>query len=514
VKIQVKIVTEKLKSTYHRYAITGLKNRINQSSRVEWRNKMKTGIIVFLTAMIMLSAALAPSAFAFHVRDTPSGAHMWLETSPGAINVTVPKPFNVTVLARNVTAPDSLIGIEFEMPYVWKSLEILNVYEGSFLKNKAPFGTILTANYQTTKGRLVVGQMILPNDVGVWNTTDLPSGDGDVATITFLPKTNAAANFTLKPQPLLGETVFLNSTGDYLPYLDPEGTNYTYTPYPQPTISVNPNSLTFHNTFSADIRIVDLLAGWKLTHAEITVLYNATELGVVGANEGTFMSQFGSTTFNASQDVGQVKMNITLTPATSFPSGTGILGTILFNTTLRPPAMSTLTLDSADLLDPDGYKVYADLNDGIYTMNEALVHAISVSGTAYPVLTLSNASINTVPMLFDGNHRMLNFNVTGDGTPTFINITVPNSLIQADLNNWLVLVDAQQTTPTITVINATHTLISINYNFTNQTVRIMGTSAIPEIPTNMLPLLLLLATAASIGSGLAYRRRNKLRSSK
>jgi hypothetical protein len=513
-KIQVKIVTEKLKSTYHRYAIAGLKNKINQSSKVEWRNKMKKSSIVFLTTMIMLSVTLAPSAFAFHVRDTPSGAHMWLETSSAAINVTVPKPFNVTVLARNVTATDSLIGIEFEMPYVWDSLKILNVYEGSFLKNKAPFGTFWAANDEATKGRLVVGQMIYPDNAGSFNLTDLPSGDGDVATITFLPKTNDAASFTITPQPLLGETVFLNSTGDYLPYLDSKGTNYTYTPYPQPTISINPNSLTFHNTFSADIQIVDLLAGWKLTHAEITVLYNATELGVVGVSEGTFMSQFGSTTFNALQDVGQVEMTITLTPATLFPSGTGVLGTILFNTTLRPPAMSTLTLDSAVLLDPDGYTVYADLNNGNYTMNEALVHAISEGGNAYPILTVSDASINTVPMLFDGDHRILSFNVTGDGTPTFVNITVPNSLIQANLNNWLVLIDAQQTTPTVTAINATYTLISINYNFTNQTVRILGTSAIPEIPTNMLPLLLLLATAATIGSGLVYRRRNKLRSSK
>jgi hypothetical protein len=213
---------------------------------------------------------------------------------------------------------------------------------------------------------------------------------------------------------------------------------------------------------------------------------------------------------------GFIMANITLVPTSVFPSGSGTLVTLQFNATSRPPATSALTLSDTSLLDPNGFVVVHDLSHGFYTMNEVLVHAITVDTTTFYVVTVANVSISPVPMIFNHDHNMVYFNATGWGTPGFIDVTIPRAFMYGD-TSWLVIIDGQQVTPAVTDLNATHTLVSLTFNFTtNEPVYIFGIwSIVPEFSASLLPAVLALtAMVSTVIAGVAYRKRKVLASSK
>jgi hypothetical protein len=446
----------------------------------------------------------------------PAVAHIWLEASPNTYEAIKPRPFNVSIIIQNVSELDGLIGVQFEVHYNSTYLEATEIMQGDFLNDPiwAPFGTF--ASYYVEDGRVVYGEIILPDDAGEW-APPFPSGNGTVATITFLPLLHESANFNITVDPLYGEDFFLSKDGEWMPYLASKGCSYTYNARLLiPTLSVDPDEyISSHlgENFDINIAITNLDEEWDLVHVEFKLEYNATFINAINVTEGDFMAQFGETTLEYEEGTGYVKVNITLTPDGAFPSGDGIIATITFNVTSRPPAVSNLLLEETLLLDPDGYDVLHESSHGYYTMHEVLVHEIIVSDTlTFYVITVSNASITPVPMVFDVAHRMLYFNVTGWGTPAFIEITIPNDLIQDESDNWLVFVGGYRIFPSITAINETHTLLTFTYNFTNEPVHIIGTWAVPEIPSSAMPILFLLATLISLGlTSVVYKKHKGLK---
>jgi hypothetical protein len=440
-----------------------------------------------------------------YVPPPPPVGHIWLEASPPTYEAIVPKPFNVTIRVENVSETDYLLGIQFEISYDEKKLKVTSYFNGSFFDPWAIHGTFWA--FVDEPGRLVYGQMILPNSEGEFDLTAWPSGGGEVAIITFLPLVHEALSFNITPSSLFDE-YFINKNGEYITYAPPKPCEYTYAPLAKPTLSVNPSSLIssyLGEHLQLNISISDLDAQWKLTYIEFKLQYNNTFLEALEATEGPFMRQFGTTTFSSEKGTGYIKANISLAPQTVFPSGSGTVATIVLNVTSRPPAFSDLTLLDTRMLDPDGYIVLHNLNNGAYTMHERLVHEIMIDSEIFHIVTVSNASISPVPIIFDLDHRLLNFNVTGWGTPAFIEVTIPNVLLWAD-NKWLLIVGPYKIVPSVTSINSTHTLLSFTYNFTEEPVYIIGVGAIPEIPSAIIMLLLF---AALIPTSLVHLRRKR-----
>jgi parallel beta-helix repeat protein len=111
----------------------------------------------------------------------------------------------------------------------------------------------------------------------------------------------------------------------------------------------------------------------------------------------------------------------------------------------------------------------------------------------FHVNTLSNSSI--LSYQFTPNTKTMSFNVTGQtGTQGFIDITFENQFIGGP---YTVLVDGSSVTPTMTS-NATHTTLHIEYTHSTHEIQIIGTTAIPEIPTIPAAILVLILLAATL----------------
>ncbi|MEM2589438.1 MAG: hypothetical protein QXT44_06530, partial [Candidatus Bathyarchaeia archaeon] len=88
-------------------------------------------------------------------------------------------------------------------------------------------------------------------------------------------------------------------------------------------------------------------------------------------------------------------------------------------------------------------------------------------------------------------NMQISFKVAGiDGTTGFCNVTIPNILLGGP---YTVLVNDTPITPTITS-NSTHTFIKFTYNHSEKTIKIVGTSVIPEFPMALyLPIFIALS---------------------
>ena len=135
------------------------------------------------------------------------------------------------------------------------------------------------------------------------------------------------------------------------------------------------------------------------------------------------------------------------------------------------------------------------------------VWSIFIDGRPYSVSTLSNATISNLAL----NQTLIeiSFDVSvPEGTIAFCNITIPNDLMRGD-DAWLVLVDS-----TATFIqssgNGTHTSLYFTYPDTATKIQVQGTWVVPEFPTFIFPMLLLVVTlvATFLARNRAIKRRD------
>ncbi|MGQ9624691.1 MAG: cohesin domain-containing protein [Candidatus Bathycorpusculaceae bacterium] len=434
----------------------------------------------------------------------PTVPSIWLEVSPNTYEALKLRPFNVSIVVKNVTQDLGLIGIQFILSFNSTFLKVEEIIPRDFLSNTtwAPYGTV-QSSYVDDRG-VVYGELILPNSTGYWNPP-FPEGNGTVATVTFLPIIHETTSFNITINPLFDE-FFLNKNGEYMPYLPAKNCHYTYTPLPLPTLSVTPSEYIASHVgelFDIHITLNNLDEQWKLNYTEFTLEFNSNYLKLINVTEGDFLKQFGNTDFNFELGDEYAKINITFTSG-EYPYGSGTIATLTFNATTSPGA-TNLILTNTNLLDFETKEILHQIQNGYYAMHEKLIHQILWNSETYSVITVSNASITPVPMVFSQKHRMLTFNLTGiNGTTSFVNITIPQTLLYAPQQDWLVLLNGNVIEVEVTE-NATHSFVYLPINTDSGVIYIFGTSVIPEMTSTIL-LITLLATAILI---LAISKRKK-----
>jgi hypothetical protein len=433
----------------------------------------------------------------------------WLEAVPNEYKAIRPEEFSIDIYIRDVDAGHKLIGLQFNLTYNPSVITPINVKNGTFMSNSswAIYGTY--PMWRVEEDRVIYGELILPNpNTGEWDQLVFPHGEGLVATITFKTLVHEAANFNITINPLFGE-FFLDADLEYIPYNPPKSCTFTYEPLPVPTIKVSPEhyiSSSLGETFQINIDIQDLNVLWNLTYVEFKLQFDGSLIEAIDVTEGSFLSQFGTTSFAFDISDNCVSVNITLTEPATYPSGSGTLATITFNVTSRPPATSPLTLSDVLLLDVEGREILYELSHGYYEMYEFLVHEIVAFDVIYYVTTLSNGSISPVPMQFDIYHRLLKFSVAGtDGTVGFVNVTIPKDLLWVE-DGWLVIVGGEEVEPIVTS-NATHTTLSFTVSFSNKTVYIIGTGVIPEFSSFMLLAFLFITLIPTVATKMYLKRK-------
>jgi len=131
---------------------------------------------------------------------------------------------------------------------------------------------------------------------------------------------------------------------------------------------------------------------------------------------------------------------------------------------------------------------------------------VTWEGKPYKVATRTNSTITEAT--FDQPSRKISFDVEGAvGTVGFCNVSIPKTLLYASTTEWTVLVDGVPVTPIVTE-SATHVFIFFEYSHSKKTVEIIGTHAIPEFPSALTLILLMMFTlvAAALTRG---RSRNQ-----
>jgi hypothetical protein len=429
---------------------------------------------------------------------------MWIEPSTLSFNTTttpVGSRFNITVYA-NISVPS----------YAW---QYFIVYNAEHLKNAT--GTWYSAGSKSEWAGTNPTSP-LSTKYGVYNAThdwiclgeslqgssEVPAGSYSLAIIEF----------EIGSAPPEGEIyesqISLDIIGDFNSYVLDLDLNeiplnfgnaaYSYEsvpqPLPNPSIKVSPEyfvSSSLGQTFSINVTMEDLEAEWNLTSVEFDLQYNGSFIEAIGVTEGSFLSQFGDTNFTYAMSTNSVNVNITLESPTESPYGTGTLATISFNVTSRPPATSALVLENVLLSDVEGNEIPSNIFNGYYEMYEYLTHEITVDSLTFYVTTLSNGSIS--PVEFNITGCLLEFNITGvSGTTGFVNITIPNELLSAEEDAWVVTVDGEQVEAAVTVIDENHTMLSFSVPFSTKLVQVIGTNTISEYSPLILIILLSVIT--------------------
>ena len=118
-------------------------------------------------------------------------------------------------------------------------------------------------------------------------------------------------------------------------------------------------------------------------------------------------------------------------------------------------------------------------------------------GMKFFVDIISNSTISDFYFNLDG--KFISFNVTGEnGTIGFCRVTIPKDLLWV-IDGWKVLINGQPVNYTI-LPHTTNTYLSFNYQHSTKNVIIQGTHAIPELPSTitLLPLLIFTALLAIV----------------
>ena len=101
-------------------------------------------------------------------------------------NVNLNHEFDISV---NIEANESIYGLEFSLVFNKNILEVLNVYEGSFLKINANTYPIISFN--NSEGRIIFADTRFGTQQGT-------SGSGEIAKIRFRAKTKGTTSLTFE----------------------------------------------------------------------------------------------------------------------------------------------------------------------------------------------------------------------------------------------------------------------------------------------------------------------------
>ena len=115
----------------------------------------------------------------------------------------------------------------------------------------------------------------------------------------------------------------------------------------------------------------------------------------------------------------------------------------------------------------------------------------------YYIDIISNSTISE--LFFNTNNKFISFNVTGEnGTVGFCRVTIPKDLLWV-IDGWKVLVNGQPINYTI-IPDPVNTYLCFTYQHSTKQIKIQGTHAIPELPSTitLLPIIIFTALLAIV----------------
>jgi parallel beta-helix repeat protein len=128
------------------------------------------------------------------------------------------------------------------------------------------------------------------------------------------------------------------------------------------------------------------------------------------------------------------------------------------------------------------------------------------NNTIFPTSFVGNSTVYA--LRFNQASKEIAFNVAGPTNTTgYFNMSIPKSLLSG---SWTILLDGATVTSEATITeNQTHTTIYLNYSQNTHSVQVIGTKVIPEFPTSIPFVLLILLSAPPTILIVKKRKRNK-----
>jgi hypothetical protein len=390
--------------------------------------------------------------------------------------------FKLNLTIHDVTQAQKLVLVQYALRYDPNWLKLIWIWEGTFMNNTqwAPYGTFNNVTIKDPEGYVSTFILIYPNmTTGNWDWGIFPSGDGLIAQVEFV-----VANQPKIPDVNMS---ILNVEGVFQQFFISEDETY---------ITPNP-SMNATYTVSG--------YAWNYPSATFTSSPTLPEV-----NE--------TVTFNASSSFGYRNNFGSLEPDTTWITnytwnfGDGNITTATLPTVTH--SYPTLGQYSVTLTVVDKYGEN-NATSRIVQLIETLTHQITYQTQVFIITTASNGRILPVPMDFNQPKRLLHFNITNSGTDTgFINITIPNLLLNANTDAWITIVGEQLVQPIVVSLNETHTMLHIPVVFSSTNVYIIGTGVISEHVLNGILVLILAFLSIATVIILFIQKRPKLKTLK
>lgn len=117
-------------------------------------------------------------------------------------------------------------------------------------------------------------------------------------------------------------------------------------------------------------------------------------------------------------------------------------------------------------------------------------------GYEFNVTVISNST--TSDFNFNESLKQISFNVTGPtGRAGYCNVTIPKDLLKGE--PWTIILNGTDYTTSCSITgNTTHTFIYIPYTCSTNTIQIKGTWVIPEFPSAIVLLLLMILVMLAV----------------
>jgi hypothetical protein len=267
------------------------------------------------------------------------------------------------------------------------------------------------------------------------------------------------------------------------------------------------NSVPVGHYFTINVSIAEVtnLYSWRI---KLYIKTNVLETNGSMIKEGPFLKQDGAptqltTSFELTWNIG---CHIT-TPSPGV-NGSGTLVSITFK--VLKEGESNLALTETYLWNPEINPIPHTVNafqvDGLkikggYFNSEKVdvINEVQVNGQNFTVITTTNSTVSPVPFNIDIGQKKLSFNVIGpDGMTGYCNVSIPKSFMNCtSLDDWTVTVGGSPPASSVLTENSTHTFVYFTYATSTHKVEISSTYIVPEFPTTVFLLILVLATIAA-----------------
>jgi hypothetical protein len=194
-------------------------------------------------------------------------------------------------------------------------------------------------------------------------------------------------------------------------------------------------------------------------------------------------------------------------------AGTNSTYTVLLS---RPPSVPKPDFVSADLKSMTWENTtISSLKDLAFnlTLNQGVVEH---DGVTYYVPISSNSTISNFSFNYNTTYGSINITASGaSGTTGFCNLTIPRTLLDVNVypDQWTIIIDGKDATSNCTITrNADYTFIYVPYTHSSNTITVEATKPFPEMPQNILPQILMIATLIAALFLIVTRRKRIVRS--